>query len=208
MVRKLWESKHAFIDPGAIMGVVVALIILAVGVFAFFITIDSISSTFNDENKEKIEEVFGNVSSVGDSVFNMLGIVLIIGAIMVVVGMVYNFISVSDYDSYTSSRKKSNTQRQRSSQSYNDYRKRQQIERIKQRDYTRREIDKLTIPNEIGDYELASVDTLERVNEKADDYKNNGHWIKTKKIDKESYGLYVSKWTKDFVSEYGKPKFK
>ena len=205
MVRKLWKSKYAFIDPGAIMGVVVALIILAVGVFAFFVTIDSISSTINDENKEKIEQVFGNISSTGNSVFNIIGIVLIIGAIMVVVGMVYNFVSVSDYDSYTSSRKKSNRQRPSQSRSYNDYRKRRQVERLKR---TRREIDKLATPNEIGDYELASIDTLERVTEKVDDYKNNGHWIKTKKLDDGSYGLYISKWTKDFTSEYGKPRFK
>lgn len=204
MVRKLWKSKHAFIDPGAIMGVVVALIILAVGVFAFFITIDSISTMIDDKNKEEIEQVFGNISGVGNSVFNVIGIVLIIGAIMVVVGMVYSFISESDYDSYTSSRKKSNRQRQRSSQLYSDYRKRQQVERVKR---TRREIDKLTTPNEIGDYELSSIDSFDRVSEKANDYKTNGHWVKLKKLDKESYGLYVSKWTKDFAKEYGKPKF-
>ena len=182
MVRKLWSSKHAFIDPGAIMGVVVALIILAIGVFAFFVTIDGISSTLNDTNNEKLEQVFGNISDTGDSVFNIIGIVLIIGAIMVVVGMVYNFISVSDYDSHISSRTKSNRQRQKSSSlTYNDYRKRhiranQRIEDITQRKHTtRRKIDRLSIPNEIGDYELASVDTLERVTEKADDYKNNGY---------------------------------
>ena len=202
MVRKLWKSKYAFIDPGAIMGVVVALIILAVGVFAFFITIESISTAINNESKEEIEQAFGNISDVGNSVFNIIGIVLIIGAIMVVVGMVYNLISVSDHDSYTSNRKKSN--RQRSSQSYNDYCKRQQIERITR---TRREIDKIATPNEIGDYELSSIDSFDRVSEKSNDYKTNGHWVKLKKLDKESYGLYVSKWTKDFTKEYGKPKF-
>ena len=204
MVRKLWKSKYAFIDPGAIMGVVVALIILAVGVFAFFITIESISTAINNESKEEIEQAFGNISGVGESVFNIIGVVLIIGAIMVVVGMVYNFISVSDHDSYTSSRKKSNRQRQRSSQSYNDYRKRQQMERMTR---TRREIDKPTTPNEIGDYELSSIDSFDRASEKSNDYKINGYWVKLKKLDKESYGLYVSKWTKDFAKEYGKPKF-
>jgi len=204
MVRKLWSSKHAFIDPGAIMGVVVALIILAIGVFAFFVTIDGISTMIDDDDKEKIDDVFDNISGVGDSVFNIIGVVLIIGAIMVVVGMVYNFVSVSDYDSHTSSRTKSNRQRP-SSLTYNDYSKRRQVERVK---HTRREIDKLTTPNEIGDYELASVDTLERVTEKADDYKNNGYWTKLKKLDNKSYELYISKWTKDFTSEYGKPKFK
>ena len=36
------KTSFGFIDPGAIMGVVVALIILAVGVFAFFVTVNAL----------------------------------------------------------------------------------------------------------------------------------------------------------------------
>ena len=39
------RTNFNFIDPGAIMGVVVSLIILAVGVFAFFVTIANIPTT-------------------------------------------------------------------------------------------------------------------------------------------------------------------
>ena len=39
------KSRFGFIDPGAIMGVVVSLIILAVGVFAFFVTLDQLNTT-------------------------------------------------------------------------------------------------------------------------------------------------------------------
>ena len=36
------KTRFGFIDPGAIMGVVVSLIILGVGVFAFFVVIDQL----------------------------------------------------------------------------------------------------------------------------------------------------------------------
>jgi len=79
--------KFNFIDPGAIMGVVVSLIILAVGVFAFFVTIGNIPST-----NARTASAVNNVSATGDSVFNIIGIVLIIGAIMSIVGLVYNYV--------------------------------------------------------------------------------------------------------------------
>jgi len=79
--------KFNFIDPGAIMGVVVSLIILAVGVFAFFVTIGNIPS-----GDARTESAVNNVSATGDSVFNIIGVVLIIGAIMSIVGLVYNYV--------------------------------------------------------------------------------------------------------------------
>ena len=80
--------KFNFIDPGAIMGVVVSLIILAVGVFAFFVTIGNIPVTSNTTT----ERAVNNVSATGSSVFNIIGVVLIIGAIMSIVGLVYNYV--------------------------------------------------------------------------------------------------------------------
>jgi len=82
------KAEFGFIDPGAIMGVVVSLIILAVGVFAFFVTIGEIPYTAGTQTDYAIQ----NVSSTGDSVFNIIGIVLIIGAIMSIVGLVYNYV--------------------------------------------------------------------------------------------------------------------
>lgn len=81
------KAEFGFIDPGAIMGVVVSLIILAVGVFAFFVTISEIPTT-----DATTEEAVNNVASTGNSVFNIIGIVLIIGAIMSIVGLVYNYV--------------------------------------------------------------------------------------------------------------------
>jgi len=83
------KSRFSFIDPGAIMGVVVSLIILAVGVFAFFVTLNEVESVTDNAN---VTSAVGNVSDTGNSVFNIIGIVLIIGAIMSIVGLVYNYI--------------------------------------------------------------------------------------------------------------------
>lgn len=83
------KAEYGFIDPGAIMGVVVSLIILAVGVFAFFVTLSEVSNVTDDEN---ITSAVQNVSDTGNSVFNIIGIVLIIGAIMSIVGLVYNYV--------------------------------------------------------------------------------------------------------------------
>lgn len=83
------KARFSFIDPGAIMGVVVSLIILAVGVFAFFVTLNEIENTTDDA---AVSSAVNNVSDTGNSVFNIIGIVLIIGAIMSIVGLVYNYV--------------------------------------------------------------------------------------------------------------------
>jgi len=81
------KTKFGFIDPGAIMGVVVSLIILAVGVFAFYVTLNNIPT-----GSTQSQNAINNTTSTGDSVFNIIGIVLIIGAIMSIVGLVYNYV--------------------------------------------------------------------------------------------------------------------
>ena len=82
------------------MGVVVALIILAVGVFAFFVVTQQIlnqtpagaANTWRDNFRNRTRSSVGNVSTTGDSVFNIVGVVLIIGAIMSIIGLVYNYV--------------------------------------------------------------------------------------------------------------------
>ena len=83
------KARFGFIDPGAIMGVVVSLIILAVGVFAFFVTLDQLS---NQVTGTQVSSAINNTTTIGDSVFNIIGIVLIIGAIMSIVGLVYQYV--------------------------------------------------------------------------------------------------------------------
>ena len=76
------------------MSVVVSLIILAVGIFAFFITIQNIPTTAPGHTTTLQNATYYaiiNASNTGNSVFNIVGIVLIIGAIMTIVGLVYSY---------------------------------------------------------------------------------------------------------------------
>ena len=89
------KAQYGFIDPGAIMGVVVSLIILAVGVFAFFVTLAQINPAigpYGNQSNSIAHAAVNNTSATGNSVFNIIGIVLIIGAIMSIVGLVYNYV--------------------------------------------------------------------------------------------------------------------
>lgn len=88
------KSRYGFIDPGAIMGVVVSLIVLAVGVYAFFVTMNQLPGQIGAESNETAATLaaINNTTATGNSVFNIIGIVLIIGAIMSIVGLVYNYV--------------------------------------------------------------------------------------------------------------------
>ena len=93
--------KYKFIDPDQIMSAVIALIILAVGVFAFFITVTNIPTTAPTAGgagaattalQNSTFNAVMNVSATGNQVFNIVGVVLIIAAIMAIVGLVYSYI--------------------------------------------------------------------------------------------------------------------
>ena len=96
--------KFNFMDPEMIMTIVISLIILAVGVFAFFVVIVQVddqlggakpsATTSNASNQTyyKNRNITSNLSNTGNSVFNIIGIVLIIGAIMTIVGLVYSYV--------------------------------------------------------------------------------------------------------------------
>lgn len=87
--------KFRYMDPEMIMTVVISLIILAVGVFAFFVTIVNIPN--QDAGHPQIWSAINNTSSTGNQVFNIIGIVLIIGAIMTIVGLVYSYVRPGGY---------------------------------------------------------------------------------------------------------------
>jgi len=87
--------KFRYMDPEMIMTIVVSLIILAVGVFAFFVTIVNIPN--QDESHNQIWSAINNTSQTGNQVFNIIGIVLIIGAIMTIVGLVYSYVRPGGY---------------------------------------------------------------------------------------------------------------
>jgi len=95
--------KFKFMDPQMIMSVIISLIILAIGVFAFFVVISqtttqmgettpsATTSSASNQSYYAWQNTSGNITGTGNSVFNIVGIVLIIGAIMTIVGLVYSF---------------------------------------------------------------------------------------------------------------------
>ena len=92
------KTHFSFIDPGMIMGLVVSLIILGVGTFALYVTIANINppagkgydDTSNTTNWTR--QALSNASASGSQVFNIVGVILIIAAIMSIVGLVYNYV--------------------------------------------------------------------------------------------------------------------
>ena len=82
-------SRFGFINPSSILAVVVSLIILAVGVFVFFVTLNQIDESLNSSESQNVTK---NITSGTEGLFGIVGIVLIIGAIMAVVGLVYKYI--------------------------------------------------------------------------------------------------------------------
>lgn len=97
-------KKFKFMDPEMIMTIVISLIILAVGVFAFFVVIVQVddqlggsapsATTTTNQNQTyyRNRNITNNLTTTGNSVFNIVGIVLIIGAIMTIVGLVYSYV--------------------------------------------------------------------------------------------------------------------
>ena len=80
------KKAQAVLSPAIIMSIVVSLIILAVGVYAFFTTTQMIPTT------DKItRSAINNTTQIGNQVFNVIGVVLVIGAIMLIVTMVYSY---------------------------------------------------------------------------------------------------------------------
>jgi len=80
------RKGQAVLSPAMIMSIVVSLIILAVGVYAFFTTTGMIPTT----NRQTASAI-NNTTAIGNQVFNVIGVVLVIGAIMLIVTMVYSY---------------------------------------------------------------------------------------------------------------------
>jgi beta-lactamase regulating signal transducer with metallopeptidase domain len=93
------KKGQASLSPQVIMSIIVSLIILAVGVYAFFVTTASIptnvgNTTGVDDSwrSNATYQAVQNVSATGGNVFNVIGIVMVIGAILLIVGLVYSYV--------------------------------------------------------------------------------------------------------------------
>lgn len=96
-------KRFKFIDPALIMTIVITLMILAVGVFVFFTVITNASTAVSDtlggtgSRLSAARLAINNTSEKGTSVFNIIGVVLIIGAIMTIVGLVMSYVKPGGY---------------------------------------------------------------------------------------------------------------
>ena len=90
--------KLKMMSPDDIMTIVVAIIIFSIGVYAFFTVVSSLPvsnwSAAGHQNAIVNATYFAmrNTSTVGNNVFNIVGVVLIVGAILIIVGIVYSYI--------------------------------------------------------------------------------------------------------------------
>ena len=90
------KKGQAVLSPAMIMSIVVSLIILAVGVYAFFTTTSmvpgsGVPTNQSDASYNMTYSAIRNTTSIGNQVFNVVGVVLVIGAIMLIVTMVYSY---------------------------------------------------------------------------------------------------------------------
>lgn len=102
-------KKYNYMDPSAIMTLVVTLIVLAVGIYAFLITTSSFggmnpyprpsatTSTAQNQTWQAWNDAQNNSTTIGLNVINIVGIVIVIGAIMTIVGIVYSYTKPGGY---------------------------------------------------------------------------------------------------------------
>lgn len=191
------------------MGVVVALIILAVGVFAFFVTINEIiklgdNASYEDEYNEALDDGTGN----GNAVLNIVGIVLIICAIMAIVGVVYNFIAPSSSTKHTISIPNRDKEIEEALEREPNL---PEVILLKETFSDKEDIKKKKEDEQVDDYRLIGVYTSDQFKTKIENLKDNGYWVKTKHVsgkDGKNIAIYASEWTKYEKEVRGRPKWR
>ena len=106
------KTIFGYLDPKIIMSVVVSLVLLGVGLFAFFTTMSSLTLPYSGATPLRAPGNWSlgwpnhystfsynqsyysliNVTDTGTQVGNIVGIVIVIGAIMSIVGIIYAYV--------------------------------------------------------------------------------------------------------------------
>lgn len=92
--------KLRMMDPADIMIIVSSLIIFSIGVYAFFVTLSNIPIVAPGHTTAMQNSTYyaiRNASATGNNVFNVVGVVLIVGAIMTIIGIIYSYIRPRGY---------------------------------------------------------------------------------------------------------------
>jgi len=86
------------IAPESILSSVVAMVILAVGIFTFFVIIQTFDEALINEEtmlSNKTEQTFQNISETGNDIMNITGVVLVVGAIVAIGGLIFSYMGSS-----------------------------------------------------------------------------------------------------------------
>ena len=88
--------KLQMMSPDDIMIIVVSMIIFGIGIFAVFSVLSSVPTVNPGHTTTGMQNstfyAIRNTSVISNNVFNIVGVVLIVGAIMIIVGIVYSYI--------------------------------------------------------------------------------------------------------------------
>jgi len=92
--------KLKMISPDDIMVIVVSMIIFGIGIFAVFSVLTAVPTSnphgggagVTTGMQNSTYYAIRNTSAIANNVFNIVGVVLIVGAIMIIVGIVYSYI--------------------------------------------------------------------------------------------------------------------
>ena len=88
------NNKFNYLDPKMIMAAVITLIVFVVAIYAYFTTMGSIpvDSSATDVIGRRAYLNTLNASNTGNTVLDIMGIVILIGAILLIVGVVYSYL--------------------------------------------------------------------------------------------------------------------
>jgi len=177
------------INPSDIMAIVATMVILSVGIFVFFTVFAEINEMSN-ESEEAMNKIIENTNPI----LNLLPVMIVVGAIMAIVGMVFN-ISRPSFRSPPSPPIPI------------------PVLEIPEK---RRPVNKYPhVPENIGDYRLHKITGVDEALETAKILRDGKYWSKIVMYKDKKYKLlpdrncavYVSMWTKDESADKGKPKW-
>ena len=95
--------KFRYMNPDDIISVIIVLITLGIGIYAFFVATTAIinaspsyvagSGTISGNKIANATQAqLKNATMLGGTVFNILGVIITIGAIMMIIGVIYGYL--------------------------------------------------------------------------------------------------------------------
>jgi len=184
--------------PSMFITVIVTMIILTVGIFAFYTVLnevnESLLNTTNEEDMNNTTEQIELIDKNFSIVMDIIPVVLVVGAVMVVVSVVGGIFTGPHTTTYSSPQI-----------THSDVEETQKETRPQ---YP-------SVPQMRGDYQLYKVTDVDDALEVAKRLRDSKYWTKLAKYTDKKYHLsadkncavYVSNWSKDDTIDRGRPKW-